>query len=233
MPIDIDTAWSEHWQAAFDDARERHPEFDPEDYYRSGRASKDWPNKETPEWWAKQGPMFVKSWVKWRELCGMTIAEFPDENGELQPAIEIEVWAYSDDDRDLAVRSIIDRVMVDDLGELHIVDLKSGSSTDAWPRQLALNNLGLSYTYGVKAKWGGFWKSRKGGVEKWHDLSIYTDEWLWNQVYMAQQIRDQQLFVAQPGNLCNSACGVRGNCVAMGGTPFFRRDATMTQGESE
>lgn len=227
--IDVDAAWQEHWDAAFDETKERHPEFDPEDYYRSGRASKDWPNKETPEWWAKQGPLFVKSWVKWRELCGLKIWEFPDEDGVLQPGIEVEAWAYSDDERNLSIRSIIDRVMVDDQGDLYIVDLKSGSHTDAWPRQMALNNLGLYYTFGVHAKYAGFWKSRKGGVEKWFDLSIYTDEWLWDMAWKAREIRDRQLFLPQPGNLCASACGVSQHCVAMGGVPFFRNHATLTQ----
>lgn len=228
--IDVDTAWQEHWDAAFDDAKRRHPEFDPEEYYRSGRASKDNPDKEDPKWWAINGPKFVKSWQQWRTHAELAVWETADpDTGEIIPAIELGVWADAEVEGLAPVRSIIDRVMEKD-GDLYIVDLKSGTYTDPWPLQLALNNLGLYHTYGVRAKWGGYWKARKGGVEVWHDLTRFSDTWLWEQVHAAQQIRDQQLFLANPNNLCTSACGVAQWCVAMGGTPFFRKqDATLTQ----
>jgi hypothetical protein len=121
------------------------------------------------------------------------------------------------------VLSVIDRVMVDPEGNLYLVDLKTGSQTPAWPQQLAFNNLGLGYTYGVQARYGGFWSPRKGGItggldgEPWADMRLYDDEWLWDQADKAKVIRDQELFVAQPNNLCTSACGVRQYCKAMGG----------------
>lgn len=227
------TEWQEMWDECFGETKERQPTFDPEDYYRSGRASKDWPDKETPEWWAINGPKFVKSWQVWRKNSGLKIWEFPDDNGELQPGIEAEVWAYNlggNFDNDLVVKSVIDRVMWDPkTDDYFIVDLKCGSHTQPWPLQLALNNLCLYATHGVRAKWGGFWKARTGSIHpKWFDLSIYTDDWLWDQVAKAKEIRDRQLFMANPNNLCTSACGVREYCVAMGGTPFFPVDATLT-----
>lgn len=213
--------WSDYWDEALDETTTRSPSFEYDEYYRSGRASKDWPDKETPEWWAVNGPKFVKSWQQWRKHCGLKIWEFPDEEtGELAPAIEIRTWAYGP--RDIELLSVLDRVMVDSSDDLYIVDIKSGSFTPPWPLQLILNNVGLFETYGVRAKWGGFWKARKGGIEpRWFDLSIYDDDWVWEQVAKAKEIRDRQLFIPSPNNLCNSACGVRQHCVAMGGTPFF------------
>lgn len=223
MNLDL---WQEWFTYYFDETKGRQPEFDPEDYYRSGRASKANPNKEDPAWWAENGPRFVDLWASWRDASGLQFAEFPDQDGVLYPAIELETWA---ENGDLMVKSIIDRVMTDGT-DLYIVDLKTGSMTPPWPLQLALNNLGLMQTVGEKARWAGFWSARKGGVEKWHDLSIYPDEWLWDQVAKAKAIRDQQLFLANPNNLCVNACGVKQFCVAMGGTPpFFPTDATLTQ----
>jgi len=223
--------WSDYWNDELTKTAAKQPSFEYEEYYRGGRASKEWPDKETPEWWAKNGPLMVKSWEQWRNRCGMKIWEFLDgDTGELSPGIEVPTWAYGPED--IPLNSIIDRVFVDSDGDLRIVDLKSGSYTQPWPLQLILNNLGLLETFGVKAKWGGFWKARKGGVEKWFDLSIYPDEWAWEQVAKAKQIRDQQLFLPNPNNFCNSACGVRQHCVAMGGTPFFPLDATLTQTRS-
>lgn len=221
------TEWQEVWDDYFDRTKEREPTFDPADYYRSGRVSKAWPDKEDPKWWAENGPRFVGLWETWRDMSGLDFAEVYDmETGELSPAIELSTWA---ENGDMSIKSIIDRVMTDG-DDLYIVDLKTGSMTAPWPLQMALNNLGMSEQYGMRAKWAGFWSARKGGVEEWHDLSIYTDDWLWDLVAKAYAIRDQELFIPNPNNLCKSACGVRQHCVAMGGTPFFQLDATVTQG---
>lgn len=230
---DINELWSIVWQECFDEAKTRNPEFDPEDYYRSGRASKDWPNKETPEWWSVKGPEFVKQWVMWRDNAGLEIWQAPNlATGELEPAVELEVHAYGPDD--LHIKSVIDRVYIDPEGNLRIVDLKTGSHTDAWPRQMAYNALGVQCQYDVMPRWAGFWKARSGGVPEWFDLSVFTEQWLWEQAWMARQIRDQQLFIAAPNNLCKSACGVSQWCVAMGGTPYFKpQDATMTHNQKE
>jgi hypothetical protein len=219
--------WQAYWDEALQEAKERHPEFSEDDYYRSGRASKANPDKEDAKWWAENGPIFVERWTAWRESSGLRIAEFPGAEGEAVPGIELEVWASRPGLTDeqaltppLSVRSIIDRVFVDADDSLLIVDLKTGSHTAAWPLQMALNNLCLRDTYGVSAKWAGFWKARTGGVDKWFDLDIYTDDMLWDWVAKAKAIRDQQLFIPNMTNLCTSACGVRQWCVAMGGTPF-------------
>ena len=219
---DLEQLWADEWQAALDEAKERNPQFSEDDYYRSGRATKEWPDKETPEWWAKKGPEFVKQWVMWRDHSGLEIWEYPDEeSGELKPAIELEVWAYGSEH--VRIKSVIDRVYVDPEGDLRIVDLKTGSHTDAWPRQMAYNALGVTHTFGDIAnppRWAGFWKARSGGVPEWFDLSVYSEEWLLEQAWKAQQIRDQQLFIAAPTNLCKSACGVSQWCPAVGGKPF-------------
>jgi hypothetical protein len=235
MSLEVDSPevlWEAVWQECFDEAKERNPEFDPDDYYRSGRASKEWPTKEGPDWWAKKGPEFIKQWIMWRDACGLSIWEVLDEEtGELKPAIELEVNAYGPSD--LYIKSVIDRVYVDQEGNLRIVDLKTGSHTDAWPRQMAYNALGVLCQYQEQPRWAGFWKARQGGIPEWFDLSVFTEQWLWEQAYKARAIRDQQLFLAAPNNLCKSACGVSQWCVAMGGTPFFRKDATMTHNQEK
>lgn len=226
--------WQETWNEVLEAelAHERSGEYQPHEFYTSGRKSKDFPDKEGPDWWAHHGPRFVESWVNWRNASGLDIWTAPDG----QPAIELEVVAERPQPYG-SVLSVIDRVMVDDEGNLYIIDLKSGSMTPAWPRQIALNNLGLFETYGVHARYGGFWSARKGGVDPMHDLRLYDDEWLWEQVRMARDIRDRQNFLAQPTNLCMSSCSVRDFCKAVGGplsvsVPqpiFFDVDATLTQ----
>lgn len=220
FPVD---EWQRTWDEYLAEAQKRHPEYAPDDYYRSGRASKAYPDKEGPEWWAENGPKFVSSWTSWREASGLRIADFPGAEGEAVPGIELEVLAETMGygEKYMAVKSVIDRVMIDPkTDDLYIVDLKTGSMTAPWPLQMALNNLGVVDTYGpeYRARWAGYWSARKGGVVNWFDLSIYSDEWMWDLVAKAYEIRDQGLFIPNPGNLCNSACGVKQFCVAMGGS---------------
>jgi hypothetical protein len=226
MSGDLFTEW---WEVYQEDRLTKFPEFGPEDYYRSGRASKAWPEKENKDWWLENGPRFVSLWETWRDASDLTFAEFPGDGGEAVPGIELEVWA--DNGAGLLVKSVIDRVMEDGRGQLYIVDLKTGSHTDPWPLQMALNNLCLISTYGISADYAGFWSARKGGVDEWFPLSRYSEDMLWDIVGKAKEIRDRQLFIPNPNNLCKSACGVRAHCPAMGGKPFFSTShATMTQG---
>ena len=199
------------------DALGRAPEYGQEEWYRSGRVSKAWPDKENKEWWLENGPRFVQLWELWRDSCGLHIMEIPDPaTGELIPGIELETWAEVPE-RGLYLKSVIDRVMEDDAGNVYIVDIKTGSSTDPFPLQMALNNLGLYQQYGILAQYAGFWKARTGGVPEWTPLDRYPITWMWDLVEKAKKIRDQELFIPNPGNLCKSACGVRQFCTAMGG----------------
>lgn len=226
----IEQRFKELWDDTIDSelTNDRSGDYGPDDFYVSGRKSKEWPEKENPFWWQAKGPGFVKSWVVWRDNCGLDIWTTPQ--GE--PAIELKVEAERDG---IKILCFIDRVMVDPNGVLYIVDLKTGSQTPSWPQQLAFNNLALFQTTGYRAQYGGFWNARKGGIvgnvdtgDGFADLRIYTDEWLWDQATKAKAIRDQQLFVAQPTNLCKSACGVQPYCLPMGGPLSITLDRSAT-----
>lgn len=209
----IKTRFAEIWEAQVQEelADERSQGYDdPSEWYVSGRSSKAYPGKEDKSWWFDRGPEFVASWVQWRDASPLEIWTTPDG----KPGIEVETYATRGT---LALKSAIDRVMVNEEGDLFIIDIKSGSQTPAWPRQMALNNLGLEAEYGVRARYAGFWNARKGTVDPWYDLRIYDADWLWRQVEIAREIRDRGLFAAQPTNLCNSACGVARYCRAVGG----------------
>lgn len=227
--------WDEWWKHYHDEAKERSPSFEDDQYYIGGRASKQWPNKEDPRWWAEHGPKFIERWTQWREDSGLRFAEIIDfDTGVVEPAIEIEAWAWKlvgeNGDR-IQVKSVTDRVLTDGK-ELYIVDLKTGAMTPPWPLQLILNRLCLDQQFQMRPRWGGFWSARKGAVvggphDGWFDLSIYSDEWAWDLVRKAYEIRDRQLFLPNPNNLCKSACGVRQFCPAMQGSFLFERGATI------
>src|ERR1019366_4968336 len=70
----------------------------------SGRASKQWPNKEDERWWREHGPEFVANWITWRQYSPLDIWR-DDENNlavELEATVEIA---------GLPVKAFIDRAM--------------------------------------------------------------------------------------------------------------------------
>lgn len=139
---------------------------DPSGWRTGGRVSKQYPDKEDSVWWLENGPVMFRQWVNWRVGSGWQIAEFSG-----QSAIEIGFDFMVGDD--FAVQMYIDRLMVNEHGELVVVDLKSGSSSPKSPLQLAMYAYGCEKILGVRPKWGTFWKAREGTTTPLIDLDKY------------------------------------------------------------
>lgn len=153
-----ETAWAE-----FDSG------LDPSVFRAGGRATREWPDKEDSSWWLANGPSMVDAWVKWRSGAGWSIAEFDG-----QFAVEIG-FNFSVND-EFAVQMFIDRLMVNEHGELVVVDLKSGKYSPKSPLQLAMYAYGCEKILGVRPKWGTFWKARDGGTSPLVDLDVWSSE---------------------------------------------------------
>lgn len=141
---------------------------DPSEFRAGGRVSKQYPNKEDSVWWLENGPAMFESWVSWRQGSGWQIADFDG-----QPAIEI---GFKFPVGDALVQMYLDRLMVNEHGELVVVDLKSGSSSPKSPLQLAMYAYGAEKMLGVRPKWGTFWKAREGTTTPLIDLDKYPAE---------------------------------------------------------
>lgn len=141
---------------------------DPSEFRAGGRASKQYPSKEDSVWWLDNGPGMVEAWVNWRQGSGWQIAEFDG-----RPAIELGFKFAVGDSQ---VQMFLDRLMVNEHGELVVVDLKSGSSSPKSPLQLAMYAYGCEKMLGVRPKWGTFWKAREGGTTPLVDLDKYPAE---------------------------------------------------------
>lgn len=141
----------------------------PSGWRAGGRVSKAWPEKENDDWWMANGPSMVDNWVKWRNGCGWSLFEL---NG--RPAIELGI--DFEVDGEYAVKMFIDRLMVNEHGELVVVDLKSGSSSPKSDLQLAMYAYGCEKILGVRPKWGTFWKAREGTTTPLVDLDAFPSE---------------------------------------------------------
>lgn len=141
----------------------------PEGWRAGGRATKAFPNKEDGDWWLANGPGMVDNWKRWREGSGWSIFEI-DGRPAIELGLDFEVGG------EFAIKMFIDRLMVNEHGELVVVDLKSGSSTPKSALQLALYAYGCEKILGIRPKWGTFWKARDGGTTPLMDLDTLPSE---------------------------------------------------------
>ena len=196
-----DEAWNTAWakQIATLEANE--------EVRAGGRVSKEWPEKENAAWWSHHGPTFTQSWVDWRDkqiADGWQLLE-------VEHAFQIELGT-------VPVRGFIDRILADANGQVHVVDLKTGSHTPAGALQLGVYSLGYEANTGVKATIGEYFMNRKGQPSPSESLLKYTPEVVGKWFDMARRAIEAEVFVPHVTAMCGS-CSVQKFCVARGGTP--------------
>jgi hypothetical protein len=208
--VDYKLLFNECFDRAIQHDLERYQDspFTKDDWRASGRASKQWPDKEDEKWWRQNGPLFVANWVNWCSQSPLTIYAVNDE-----PAIELDL------EMELAgtpLRVVIDRLMVGSYGVV-VVDIKSGAFAPKSPRQLAVYAEALDQAIGIRPRWGQYFDARKGVSSVSYDLKDWTRARLDYEFGGVRRIQEQGIFIASPGNMCSS-CGVKDYCLTMGGS---------------
>lgn len=196
-------AWTDSWR------KETATIDNPEEVRATGRASKDWPNKENPDWWQAKGPEMLQTYVQWRDqrfASGWRWLDLPGGN----PAIEVEVTGEF---AGTPVRGYIDRVMVSPTGEVHLYDIKTGSQEPTSIQQHVYADL-MEQTLGLRPTHYAYYMSRKGNTGEVHDLDAERPN-LTSIFSMARRAIEEEIFLPSPGMLCK-ACAVRPYCSAMG-----------------
>lgn len=193
------------WQDAW--ARQRHAYATKtgatEDTWRaSGRASKEFPNKENADWWDQQGPDMVQRWMDWRAGNGWQIWVAP--NGD--PAIELGIETKF---ADVPVKMVIDRVFVMPTGEMVIVDLKTGRSVSS-DMQLAWYAAGMDLTFGIRPTFGTYWMAREGMTSPLVDLNLWPTERMVEIVTLFDKARKEGIFL--PNFSSCKMCSVTSEC---------------------
>lgn len=200
--------------------------FEAAEFTTTGRATKEFPDKEGPLWWAAKGPGFVKSWVTFRDMVPYTIPSFDvvdPETGEVSPTLAIELkfdFAVPGLPPEVTVVGSIDRVLhrtlEDGSDEYVVVDLKFGSRDPLGEDQLVTYRTGLVHGWGVDPRWGYYWMGRKAQTTQPVDLQSSPIEALHHDYVVAHEQRMAGHFRYKRSNLCGS-CGVRDYCPKVGG----------------
>jgi hypothetical protein len=168
-----------------------------------GRATKENPNKENVDFWARTGPLWVKGYIEWRR-------NNPDwkiwRTPQGAPAIEL---GLTPEFAGVPVKMVIDRVFEVN-GELVVVDLKTSQQTPSSSLQLGFYKVGIEQVLGVEVKWGNYWMARQSGTGSMIDLSHYTLDTIEYFVQGFDKARKSGIFLPNLNN-CNR-CGLTEFC---------------------
>ena len=210
--IDTQAMWDEAWDAECAKRKEQSPSFDLADYTVTGRAAAKYGGKRSAEWWHDNGPLLVQNWIDWRKKTRWEIWETPEGN----PGIELELNIVLPGD--IPVKMFIDRMFVTPVGELAVVDLKSGRTPET-PEQLGLYATGIELTWGAQYRptWGFWWDANKGEHSTPMDLTMFTPDYFSRLYRGAIDGINAGSFIPQPANACKNWCGVADYCAAVNG----------------
>lgn len=178
------------------------------EFRASGRATKEFPNKEDADWWLKNGPSMVNRWITWRRNCPWEPWVGPGGEFGIELPFDLHLQQSA-----VIVHGRIDRIFVDPAtGHLIVVDLKTGSRPEVTPRQLGTYKVGFEQAFpdAGPLQYGAFWDARKGATSQVYSLEPYTMARLEYQYGALRFARENGVFVPNPA-MCSS-CSVNEFC---------------------
>ena len=177
-----------------------------EDWIITGRASKEFPNKEDLSWWDAKGPEMLQGYADWRKATGWEIWTAPDGRPGIELPFSVD-WLPG-----LPLKGYIDRIFIHPFtGTLIVCDIKSGSRTPD-KRQLAEYACAVEIEYGVRPEFGMYFMTRtkKADLVTLDEPSHQID-YLINESAMKQAGIEAGAFHTVIGNLCGT-CTVKDFC---------------------
>lgn len=210
---DVDTAalFAHCWDEQVEENTKRSPSYGPDDYVLTGRASAAYGGKRNIAWWHDNGPGMIDAWQAWKREHGWTLWESEPWTPAVEFALDFTLPG------DIAVKGYIDRIFVTPVGELAVVDIKTGRDPDT-AEQLGLYATGLELLGYPRPKWGYYWMAQKGTHSQPYDLDRFTPEYFAALFTGAIAGINAGSFSPKVANNCPAWCGVSRYCYLAGGT---------------
>lgn len=189
---DIESAWQQAWNEALADMVRRDPDLntDLSTWRKANRGT------EGVEWWMHHGPRMVADFIDWKNSKGKELVVLTDsERSYVEARIEVTLG-------DVPVLTIPDLLVIDEHGQLDIVDYKSGKNP---PRglglQLGVYKAAALVALGLEAQWGMYYMTRQADVIA-KDLSIWTPESITDLFVDFDRRESAGQYPARPGDAC-------------------------------
>lgn len=182
--------------------------------------------KQRGEFWRDQAVAMVQRWIDWRAETNWQWAEFKGEPG-VELRLEIELGG-------LPFTAILDRLPIMPNEDLAVVDVKTGTKTNAL--QLGTYATAVQAAGLPRPKWGMFWMAKTGKHTPPIPLDMYTKDYL-DQIFgeAAEGVR-RGVFPPSVGEACRM-CSVADACYSNDGAvshlydrldPSYGQDAVLS-----
>lgn len=158
---------------------------------------------EDKDWWDRNGPAMVASWIDFMSVSGWKIYEFDGI-----PAIEVPIEVTVGN---TFIKMVIDRVMVTPQGELVIVDLKTGRRQPTTTLQLAIYRYGIQERFGITIDTGYYWMARSSAMSDPVNLAHMNKDKIEYLLNAFDTARKSLTFIPNPSSC--SMCGYTAKCI--------------------
>lgn len=198
--------WAEAWFEALHDTVKRHEEragvpAPPTNKWRRGNRG-----REGVAWWHEQLPQMVARFEQWwaNQAAGLNVLELAG-----QPALELRIETELGG---VPIVAIPDALVVDEHGQLDVLDYKSGRNAPKDALQLSVYRAAVYQHTGLLASWGLYYMSRAGEVIPWDLTKGPSPEQIGDMFADFDTRETAGDYAPNPGKHC-SYCGVRDHCI--------------------
>jgi hypothetical protein len=200
----IKQTWEREFAAEIDRQIEKAPdEFkDPSTWRAANKGSEDL------TWWSAAGLKFSQGYADWRSRTNLVVYEHDGV-----PLIETELMPIL---HGVPVKMFPDRIMVDEHGQLIVVDLKTGKSEPS-PLQFGVYKVGVEKLLDVTIEWGAFYMARQGKLGNPVPIGHWTEERIGFLFDTFDQQEKAGQYLPNIGTHCKYMCSFKEFCVYQGG----------------
>jgi hypothetical protein len=185
-------------------------EPDESKWRKGGRVSKDWPEKETIDFYRAKMPEWISNYIAWRSRPG---AEqwliLPGGEPAIETAFNVTLGG-------VPLKGAPDRVCVTDDGLVGVLDLKTGSSKPDSDFQLGVYAVVMEVLFDIRPTWGAFYQARDGQTTVPVSLERFDRQWLGEAFAAVKAGTEAGLFPPKLSSRCKT-CSVNRYCRAFGG----------------
>jgi putative RecB family exonuclease len=155
------------WQDAFREALEeaKTPDAPPVKDWRAADRG-----RENHAWWEVNGELMCRRFIAWRHGAGASLQVLDDDGPMIERQLTVDLGGVN-------LIAIPDLVVVDEHGQVDVVDWKSGKPPKPSPvgfgLQLGVYKAALEQATGLVASWGLYYMTRTASLIP-TDLSVWT-----------------------------------------------------------